>query len=102
MSNDALDNIKRLRDALNEAIAAMEAGREVKVEEKLQSGEQWNEVAVFRARDYRCVVRPREVWVNEYGGGVAGAFGSKKEADERATPNRIRCTRFVEAPNDEP
>ena len=63
MSNDALDNIKRLRDALNEAIAAMEAGREVKVEEKLPCDEQWNEVNVFRDRDYRCVVElVRRAW----------------------------------------
>jgi hypothetical protein len=34
MNNDALDNIQRLRDVLNEAIAALEAGRDVRVEEK--------------------------------------------------------------------
>ena len=100
--NDALNNIKRLRDVLNEAIAAMEAGREAKIEEKLPYGGAWVEVIELVEREYRCTIRPREIWVNEYVGGLAGVFDSKKEADERATPNRIRCTRFVEAPNDEP
>jgi len=102
MNNDALYNIKRLRDALNEAIAAMEAGREVKVEEKLPCDEQWNEVNVFRDRDYRCVVRPREVWVNMYSGDSWAMCRTREEADKRARSSRIRCIRFVEAPNDEP
>lgn len=99
--NDALDNIKRLRDVLNEAIAAMESGREVKVEEKLPSEEEWHNVA-FRDRKYRCVIKPREVWVNEYPYGTTAIHYSREDAEIRATPDRIRCTRFVEAPDDEP
>ena len=38
MNNDALNNIKRLRDVLNEAIAAMESGRDVRIEQKLPYG----------------------------------------------------------------
>ncbi|NLE27184.1 MAG: hypothetical protein GX625_17985 [Clostridiaceae bacterium] len=108
MNNDALDNIKRLRDVLNEAIAALEAGRDVRVEEKHPSDtEAWNEVAVFRDRDYRCVVRPREVWVNEYPDGLDYAglgrkfYDSREIADACARDSRIRCIRFVEAPPEE-
>ena len=101
MNNDALDNIKRLRDALNEAIAAMEAGREVKVEEKLPCDEQWNEVNVFRDRDYRCVVRPREVWVNDYRGDKWRMLRTREEADKRAIRDIIRWIRFVEDQQEE-
>ena len=100
--NDALDNIKRLRDVLNEAIAAMESGREVKVEEKLPYGGAWVEVIEFVQRDYRCVIKPREVWVNEYPRNVATMWRTREEADERATQDRIRCIHFVEALDNEP
>ena len=100
--NDALDNIKRLRDVLNEAIAAMEAGREVKVEEKLPYGGAWVEVIEFVQRDYRCVIKPREVWVNEYPGGGRKFYDSRDVADACARDSRIRCIRFVEAPDNEP
>lgn len=99
--NDALDNIKRLRDVLNEAIAALEAGREVKVEEKLPSEDVWHNVA-FRDRKYRCVIKPREVWANEYPGGGRKFYDSREIADACARDSRIRCTRYVEAINDEP
>jgi hypothetical protein len=64
MNNDALNNIKKLRDVLNEAIAALEAGREVQVEEKRPCDvATWHEVAVFRDRDYRCVIElVRRAW----------------------------------------
>ena len=102
MNNDALDNIKRLRDVLNEAIAALEAGRDVRVEEKHPSDtEAWNEVAVFRDRDYRCVFRPREVWANEYPDGGRKFYDSREIADACARDSRIRCIRFVEAPPEE-
>ena len=108
MNNDALDNIKRLRDVLNEAIAALEAVREVRVEEKHpRDVVTWHEVAVFRDRDYRCVVRPREVWVNEYPDGLDYAglgrkfYDSREIADACARDSRIRCIRFVEAPPEE-
>ena len=98
MNNDALNNIKKLRDVLNEAIAALEAGRDVRVEEKHPSDtEAWNEVAVFRDRDYRCVFRPREVWANEYPDGGRKFYDSREIADACARDSRIRCTRFVEA-----
>jgi hypothetical protein len=102
MNNDALNNIKKLRDVLNEAIAAMESGREVRVEEKHPCDVvTWHEVAVFRDRDYRCVIKPREIWVNEYPYGTAAIHHSLEEAEGLATPDRIRCTRFVEAMDDE-
>ena len=98
MNNDALNNIKKLRDVLNEAIAALETGRDVRVEEKHPSDtEAWNEVAVFRDRDYRCVFRPREVWANEYPDGGRKFYDSREIADACARDSRIRCTRFVEA-----
>ena len=98
MNNDALNNIKKLRDVLNEAIAVLETGRDVRVEEKHPSDtEAWNEVAVFRDRDYRCVFRPREVWANEYPGGGRKFHDSREIADACARDSRIRCTRFVEA-----
>ena len=103
MSNDALNNITKLRDVLNEAIAAMESGREVLVEEKRPCDvATWHEVAVFCDRDYRCTIKPREVWVNEYPRNVATMWRTREEADERATQDRIRCTRFVEALDNEP
>jgi len=98
MNNDALNNIKKLRDVLNEAIAVLETGRDVRVEEKHPSDtEAWNEVAVFRDRDYRCVFRPREVWANEYPDGGRKFYDSREIADACARDSRIRCTRFVEA-----
>ncbi len=103
MSNDALNNITKLRDVLNEAIAAMESGREVRVDEKRPCDvETWHEVAVFCDRDYRCVVKPREVWINEYPRNVMTMWRTREEADERATQDRIRRTRFVEALDNEP
>jgi hypothetical protein len=102
VSNDALDNIKRLRDVLNEAIAAMEEGREVRIEQKLPYGGVWDEMFEFAQRDYRCVIKPREGWVTEYAGDKWAVWSTREEADKRAMSDRIRCTRFVEAPNDEP
>lgn len=102
MNNDALNNIKRLRDVLNEAIDAMEAGREVMIEQKLPYGGVWDEMFEFAERDYRCVIKPREVWVNEYPAGGRIFYDSRDIADAYARDSRIRCTRYVEAPNDEP
>ena len=100
--NDALDNFKRLRDVLNEAIAAMESGREARIEQKLPYGGVWDEMFEFAEREYRCVLKPREVWVNEYPRNVATMWRTREEADERATQDRIRCIRFVEALDNEP
>jgi hypothetical protein len=99
--NDALDNFKRLRDVLNEAIAAMEAGREVMIEQKLPYGGVWDEMFEFAEREYRCVLKPREVWVNEYPGGATCWHDSRELADRCARDSRIRCTRYVEAPPEE-
>lgn len=102
MSNDALNNVKRLRDVLNEAIAAMEEGREVKVEEKLFYGRGWVQVIEFAQHDYRCVIKPREVWVNTSGGKLGEyVHASREEALADSRPNS-EPIRFVEAPDDEP
>ena len=93
--------MKRLRDVLNEAIAAMEAGREVMIEQKLPYGRVWGEMFKFAERDYRCVIKPREIWVNEYSCGKWAAWPTREEADKREVSRRIRCTRYVEAPDDE-
>ena len=99
--NDALDNFKRLRDVLNEAIAAMESGREARIEQKLPYGGVWDEMFEFAEREYRCVLKPREVWVNEYPAGMRIFHDSRDVADACASDSRIRCTRFVEAPPEE-
>ena len=99
--NDALDNFKRLRDVLNEAIAAMESGREARIEQKLPYGGVWDEMFEFAEREYRCVLKPREVWVNEYPAGGRIFYDSRDIADACARDSRIRCTRYVEAINDD-
>jgi hypothetical protein len=102
--NDRLEKLacmKRLHDALSEAIAALESGRDADVEYRYPE-HAWHRYPWLDSVEHRCTIKPREVWVNEYVGGLAGAFDSRRDADEHATPHRIRCTRFVEAPNDEP
>lgn len=99
MNNDALNNIKKLRDVLNEAIAALEAGREVQVEEKRPCDvATWHEVAVFRDRDYRCTIKPREVWINENADGSlrCAAMKTREYAQFSAVKGR-NPIRFVEA-----
>ena len=104
--NDRLEKLacmKRLHDALSEAIAALESGRDADVEyryfEHAWHRYQWLDT---EHRDYRCTIKPREVWVNEYSDDKWAAWRTREEADKRAMSDRIRCTRFVEAPNDEP
>ena len=101
MNNDALNNIKRLRDVLNEAIAAMESGREARIEQKLPYGGVWDEMFEFAEREHRCVIKPREVWVNTSGGKLGEyVHASREEALAYSQPNN-KPIRFVEAINDD-
>jgi len=108
--NDRLEKLacmKRLHDALSEAIAALESGRDADVE--YRSPEHgWHCYPWLDSVEHRSTIKPREVWVNEYPDGLnyeglrRKFYDSREIADACARDSRIRCTRFVEAPNDEP
>ena len=102
--NDRLEKLacmKRLHDALSEAIAALESGRDADVEYRYPE-HGWHCYPWLDSVEHRCTIKLREVWVNEYSCGKWAAWLTREDADKRAMSDRIRCTRFVEAPNDEP
>ena len=102
--NDRLEKLacmKRLHDALSEAIAALESGRDADVEYRYPE-HAWHRYPWLDSVEHRCTIKPREVWVNEYSGDSWAMCRTREEADKRARSSRIRCIRFVEAPNDEP
>ena len=102
--NDRLEKLacmKRLHDALSEAIAALESGRDADVEYRYPE-HGWHRYLWLGSVEHRCTIKPREVWVNEYPGGGRKFYDSRDVADACARDSRIRCTRFVEAPDDEP
>lgn len=98
MTNGQLADLKAVRDVLINAVELAEHGRDVTIEYRYRGTCGGWTLLNTEQCDYRCTVRPREVWANEYWGGLGGVFCTKMVADEHATPNRIRCIRFVEAP----
>lgn len=103
MNDDYLEHLRQLRDVLNDAIAAMESGREVRIEEKLPYGGAWVQVVEFGDREYRCTIKPREVWLNENADGSlrCAAMKTREYAQFSAMKGR-NPIRFVEALDDEP
>ncbi len=48
---------------------------------------------------YRAKPKPLEFWVNEYNRGFGRLYPTKAEAEKKADPDRIRCIRLIEAPD---
>jgi hypothetical protein len=101
MTNDQLQHLKAVRDVLINAVELAEKNRYVTIEYRYRcTCGGWTLLNIEQC-DYRCTIKPREVWVNEYSSGKWAAWPTREEADKRATSDRIRCTRFVEAPPEE-
>lgn len=102
--NDRLEKLacmKRLHDALSEAIAALESGRDADVERRYPE-HAWQRYQWLDSVEHRCTIKPREVWVNIHPGDNWVMWRTREEAAGYQASDIIRCIRFVEAPNDEP
>ena len=101
MRTESLDSLKQLRDVLNKAIAAIESGREVEIDIKLpgEYGGTWQEFDLGPHREFRCIITPREVWINENMDGSLRlvAMRTRTEAQASASPGHDPI-RFIEAP----
>lgn len=50
--------------------------------------------------EYRLKPEPKEVWVNEYPGGLCYHYATEAEANGRAAYDRLSCTHYIEVMKD--
>jgi hypothetical protein len=62
----------------------------------------WTEIhdpSFSSSATYRAKPKPLEFWVNQYNWGFGRLYPTKAEAEKKADPERIRCIRLIEAPD---
>jgi hypothetical protein len=102
MTNDQLQHLKAVRDVLINAVELAEKGRDVTIEYRYRcTCGGWTLLNIEQC-DYRCVTKPREVWVNTCCGELGEYVHASREEALAYSPRNSKPIRFVEAPDDEP
>lgn len=101
MNREYLNTLRQLRDVLDQAIAAIESGREVEINTRFpgEYGGAWQEFDFGRHQECRCVIMPHERWFNRLGNGNLSVYAhpTREEALRYANSDR-EPIRFIEAP----
>ena len=75
-------------------------GRDVQI---FVSNDKWTDVhdpSFHTNVEYRLKPEPKEVWVNEYPGGLRYYYATLAEANRLSTHERLSCKRYIEVMED--